>query len=211
MPMTTTQRFQIGDRVIHPTKPEWGVGIIATTAMTDHEGAPCQRLTIRFDRAGLKTISTAFANLKPATDAPNSPVSTHETPKASANDAISPLADADEKQVLRIMTALPDNATDPFASPADRLRATLALYRFEPTGGSLIDWAAAQSALADPLSRFNRHQLEEFFHTFARNLDTHLSKLVRQANTVEQSELVQIAQSAPPAGQRALQRLHRPR
>ena len=177
--------------------------------MTDHEGTPCQRLAIRFDRAGLKTISTGFVDLKPATDQPLS--TNREIPKASANDSISPLADADEKQIREIMTRLPGSATDPFASPADRLRATLALYRFEPTGAPLIDWAAAQSALADPLSRFNRHQLEEFFSTFARNLDTHLSKVVREANTVPRNELVQIAQSAPPRGQQALQRLHRPR
>lgn len=209
--MTTTpaQKFQIGDRVIHPFKPEWGVGIVSTTAMTDHEGTPCQRLAIRFDRAGLKTISTAFVDLQIATDQPLS--ASRETPKASANDSISPIHGVDEKEARAIMTKLPDAATDPFASAADRLRATLALYRFEPTGAPLIDWAAAQSALADPLSRFNRHELEEFFADFSRNLDKHLSKVVREANTVERSELVQIAQSAPPRGQSALQRLHRPR
>ena len=102
-------------------------------------------------------------------------------------------------------------------------RAALALLALHPLwvhqaiGGSAVTlqtfWLAlaAQSALADPLSRFNRHQLEEFFSTFARNLDTHLSKVVREANTVPRNELVQIAQSAPPRGQQALQRLHRPR
>jgi len=209
VPTTPAQRFQIGDRLLHPLKPEWGVGIVSTTAMTNHQGTPCQRLAIRFDRAGLKTISTAFVRLQPATDQPLS--GNRETPKASANDSISPLEGADDRQARALMTRLPDSAANPFASPADRLRATLALYRFEPTGATLIDWAAAQSALADPLSRFNRHQLEEFFHAFARNLDTHLSKVVRDANTVPRDELVQIAHSAPPRGQQALQRLHRPR
>ena len=209
MPTTPARKFQIGDRVIHPAKPEWGVGIVSTTAMTDHEGTPCQRLAIRFDRAGLKTISTGFVDLQTATNQPLS--GNRETPKATANDSISPLEGADEKQARDIMTRLPGAATDPFASPADRLRATLALYRFEPTGAPLIDWAAAQSALADPLSRFNRHQLEEYFDGFARNLSQHLSKVVREANTVPRDELVQIAQSAPPRGQQALQRLHRPR
>ena len=209
MPTTPARKFQIGDRVIHPSKPEWGVGLVSTTAMSEHEGSPCQRLAIRFDRAGLKTISTGFVDLQTATDQPLS--SNRETPKASANDTISPLEGADEKQTREIMSRLPDAATDPFSTPAKRLRATLALYRFEPSGGSLIDWAAAQSALADPLSRFNRHQLEEYFHAFARNRSQQLSKVVQEANTVSRDELVQIAQSAPPLGQQALQRLHRPR
>ncbi len=206
--MTPITRFQLGDRVIHPAKPEWGVGIISSAAMSDHEGKSCQRLGIRFDRVGLKTISTAFVDFSLASD---SRVGSVEAPKASVNDSISPLAGLTEKEAGQHMSSLPESATDPFASPAERLRATLALFRFEPAGGSLIDWAAAQSALADPLSRFNRPQLEEFFHGFSRNLQAHLSKVVRDANTVGRDELVQIAQSAPPRGQQALQRLHRPR
>jgi hypothetical protein len=46
---------------------------------------------------------------------------------------------------------------------------------------------------------------------FEKNLRKHLSQVVRDANNVPAAELVAIAKSAPPAAQRALQKLHRPR
>jgi hypothetical protein len=109
------------------------------------------------------------------------------------------------------MTAIPDDAVDPFQTDAARLRAVLGLYRFEPTPGSLIDWAAAQSGLSDPLSHFSRHELEEYFGDFQRNLDKALGKAVADAAKVPAAELRTIAQNAPPLGQRALQALHRRR
>ena len=104
-----------------------------------------------------------------------------------------------------------EDAVDPFQTPAARLKSCLGLYRFEGTAGSLIDWAAAQSRLSDPLSRFSRHELEEYFTDFRRNLDKALAKCVQDAARVEPAELRAIAQGAPPAGQRALQALHRRR
>src|SRR5262245_5175983 len=59
-----------GDSVIHADKPEWGSGEVLIAEQGIHEGKPCQRLTIRFTRAGMKTLSTAFANLKSAADSP---------------------------------------------------------------------------------------------------------------------------------------------
>jgi len=199
-------KFALGDRVVHANKPEWGSGAVSAASATTHEGTPCQRLTIRFDRAGLKTISTAFAPIERATE-----VAEALKPKIEAHHEPLPIASAGHRELLDIMTKIPDKARDPFATPAQRLEATLSLYRFEGTGGSLIDWAAAQSGLADPLSRFNRHELEDYYRMFEMNLRKHLSKVVHDANTVPAPELVRLAQSAPPAAQRALQRLHRPR
>lgn len=206
MNATTPEKFSIADRVIHPGKPEWGVGTVATASATSQDGVACQRLAVRFDRAGLKTLTTAFVQLRRATQA--APVADEHDPFAPPNPSGVP---DDPREARRMMAALPDEATDPFLSPGARLRGVLALYRFEPTGGSLIDWAAAQSRLADPLSRFSRHELEEFFSDYRRNLDKALSKAVADASRVEAAELRAIAQQAPPAGQRALQALHRRR
>ncbi len=200
------ERFKIGDRVIHASKPEWGSGAVTAASGIIHEGLACQRLTIRFDRAGLKTISTAFAKIKPASQVANA-----LKPMMEEHHAPLPIASAGHRQILEIMTTLPENARDPFATPAQRLETTLSLYRFDATGGSLIDWAAAQSGLPDPLERFNRHELEDFYRMFEMNLRKHLGKVVREANTVPANELVRIAKSAPPAAQLALQRLHKPR
>lgn len=208
MTATAEHKFSIADRVIHPGKPEWGVGTVATTSSIVHEGTPCQRLAIRFDRAGLKTITTAFVALQQATKSASiASDAENPLPAAASDDAVP----QDAMAARRLMSSLPDAATDPFASPASRLRAIVNLYRFEPTGGSLIDWAAAQSKLADPLSRFNRHELEEFFSDFKRALDSALRKSVREATKVDPAELRDIASKAPPAGQRALQEMHRRR
>ncbi len=201
-----TLKFSLGDRVIHAGKPEWGSGIISAASATTHEGQPCQRLTIRFDRTGLKTVSTAFANIQLA-----SQVAHAIKPMIEEHHAPLPISSAGHREILEIMTQIPENARDPFATPAQRLEATLSLYRFEGTGGSLIDWAAAQCGLADPMERFNRHELEDFYRLFQMNLRSHLSKVVKDANTVPVKELVRIRDSAPPAAKIALQNLHRRR
>jgi hypothetical protein len=261
MTTATQDKFQIGDRVLHPGKPEWGVGTVASAAGAVHEGAQCQRLGIRFDRAGLKTISTAFVSLRRASKVDS--VLSETKPLAEAErfsgsgsgsggggamlgafssgsgggarsergfggggggggggasgerDPFGPPPahglPADPRELRRKMTAIPDDAVDPFQTDAARLRAVLGLYRFEPTPGSLIDWAAAQSGLSDPLSHFSRHELEEYFGDFQRNLDKALGKAVADAAKVPAAELRTIAQNAPPLGQRALQALHRRR
>jgi hypothetical protein len=232
MTATAEHKFQIGDRLIHPGKPEWGVGTVASASGTVHEGQPCQRLAIRFDRAGLKTISTAFVSFRraaaanaitePKPESKPEPARPGLRPAASPPRSGSPEPDpfapppasgipADPREVRRKMAAVPDDAVDPFQTPAARLRSVLNLYRFEPTPASIIDWAAAQSGLSDPLSHFSRPELEEYFSDFQRNLDKALSKAVADASGVDPAELRSIAQSAPAAGRRALQSLHRRR
>ena len=207
---TEVQRFQMGDRVVHSSKPEWGVGIVSTSSMGDHEGTPCQRLVIRFDRAGLKTVSTAFAKIELAGDRVGT-VPEKESPLAQSQGDSNPILKGSIREIQQIMTSVPDAAKDPFATPAQRLKATLALYRFTDSGGALLDWAVMQSGLSDPLSKFTRHELEDFFGFFEKILWKHLGKMVREARDVPASELVQIRDSAPLAGQQALQRLHRSR
>ncbi|MAO24867.1 MAG: hypothetical protein CMJ35_13305 [Phycisphaerae bacterium] len=199
-------RFKIGDQVVHSGMPEWGKGTVVSAGATSHEGKACQRLSVRFSRAGLKTVMTGVAPIEAAGE-----VAEVLKPKDDGHHDPLPIASAGHKELLEIMTRVPDRARDPFASPAQRLRATLDLYKFTGEGGGLVDWAAAQSGLADPLSRFNRHELEDYYRMFEKNLRKHLSQVVRDANNVPASELVQIAKSAPPAAQRALQKLHRPR
>lgn len=207
---TEIQRFQMGDRVVHSSKPEWGVGIVSTTSMGEHEGGPCQRLVVRFDRAGLKTVSTAFAKIELAGDRVGV-VTEKESIKARDDGAANPVLKATGRELQDIMLKIPDAATDPFATPAQRLKATLSLYRFSNSGGALIDWAVMQSGLSDPLTKFTRHELEDFFGFFEKILWKHLGKMVKEARDVPATELVQIRDSAPLAGQQALQRLHRSR
>lgn len=192
--------FQFGDRVLHAEKPEWGEGLVTEAVGAVQDGKACQRVTVRFERAGVKTLSTAYANLKPADTAP-------VIQEALTNSAAEWLGDLGAKQAQEVMSRLPESATDPFASLEARLKATLGLYRFSAVGGPLIDWAAAQSGLKDPLSRFNRHELEEYYRRFEMARDAHLKKLAAEAQRADPSMLARLAPAAPPAARNALRRV----
>jgi hypothetical protein len=181
-----------GDKVVHKGRPEWGVGEITMVDRDTQDGQPCQRLSIRFARAGLKTLSTAFATLGPADDQPA---------LASQNGWLPPPSDENDQEV---MTRLPEPATDPFLPLAARLKNSVGLYRFSGSGASLIDWAATQSGLSDPLSRFNRHELEQFFERFRVNLDGHVRKLAGDLKRTDPGAVSAAIASAPPDAQRVL-------
>ncbi len=217
--------WSISERVVHTGKPEWGAGEIKVATRTTQDGRPCQLLQIRFDRAGLKTISTAFANLIPAEDAAAfsaeplvAPGSMNGNNPGNGNGARHGQSKEDEfaarlmgepgnADIKQKMSRLPDTATDPFTTTQARFSATLALYRFAPTGGSLLDWAAMQSGLADPMSRFNRHELEKFFESFVIVRDNHLRKIAAEMRKQDPSAVGTLAKQAPPAAQQALRRL----
>lgn len=198
--MTTTQ-FAFGDRIIHTGRPEWGEGVVTAAQPATQDGKPCQRVTVRFDRVGIKTLSTALAPLQ-RKDA------THEIHAALANAREGEwLSEVGSKQVQEIMTRLPERAVDPFASLESRLKATLELFRFAPTGGALIDWAAAQTGLKDPLARFNRHDLEEFFTRFAIARDQHLKRLLAEGKKQDPQMVARVTSAAPREAQLVVRRL----
>jgi hypothetical protein len=102
------------------------------------------------------------------------------------------------------MRRLPEATLDPFRSIDGRLEATFALFRFEPTGRGLVDWAVAQTGLDDPLSRFNRHELESFFERWRGERDAHLGRLLAEAPPGTADRLLG---GAPPAARRAVKRV----
>lgn len=191
--------FTKGDSIVHAGKPEWGAGKVLSAESYLHEGKPAQRLSIRFDRAGTKSISTAFADLRPASDMPRL-LEAPEEPDPIAQAALT-------ANVEELMTRLPDRATDPFSSLRSRLTATLDLYRFTETGGALLDWAAIQTGLKDPLSRFNRHELEQWFVKFKIELDNHLRKLLKDVRKQEPGTIEAVVAGANPAGRAAVRRV----
>lgn len=206
-----------GDRVVHGAKPEWGLGEVLQTQAAAQDGLACQQLTVRFDRAGIKTISTAFADLRPANPAfaevaaavtvlvpetrakgpapsvPESEAAAEEPPLGGANP-------------LEVMTRLPESVTDPFLPLRKRVHAAVTLYRFGETPSGLLDWAAIQTGLKDPLSRFNRHQLEEYFGRFRGALDQQLRKLLKDLRKQDPGYLAEVQGAASPAGKQALRR-----
>lgn len=120
--------------------------------------------------------------------------------------ASSRIEDMDPEAAAHLMVSLPGPTRDPFTTIDARLAATLDLYRFEPTGASLIDWAAIQSGLADPLSLFTRQRLESLFLLFVAERDAHLKRLAPDARQLGSEKLASLARAAPEAGRRALAR-----
>lgn len=214
----TRRDWSKGDTVLHSLRPEWGAGEVLVAEATVHDGRPCQKLTIRFSRAGTKTISTGFVELRHASQGPRlpeppEPLAPPPPPAPSGHLAqaapleIDPLVLRDQQRAVgEALTALPDPATDPFSSMRSRLAATLDLYRYSATGGSLLDWAAVQTGLKDPLSRFNRHELEQWFSRFQMELDSHLRKLLREARRQEPAMVEELLAQAPQPARAAARR-----
>lgn len=196
----TARTWKVGDRVGHAGRPEWGQGEVLSAEPSTQDGKPCQRVTVRFDRGGTRSLSTAFAELR------------EWCPAAHDDAAQSHTADVlglngSRRDYEEAMTRLPEPATDPFRPLKARLSATLGLYRFGPEGASLIDWAAMQSGLKDPMTRFNRHELEGLFRRFQGALDAHLRKLVLDSRKQDPAALAEALAGAPPAARNALRRL----
>jgi len=194
------REWKLGERVYHAGRPEWGAGEVRSAEGTVQDGTKCQRLTIRFDRAGVKTLTTAFADLRPADQMSRLEA---EVPDEGAGwlekaEAVNPVAK---------MTELPEVATDPFRTKRARMEATLGLYRFTAGGASLLDWACMQSGLKDPLSRFSRHELEQYFERFKQALDAHLKRLVVEMKREDPAGLAEFAAAAAPPARQALKRM----
>jgi hypothetical protein len=187
----TESRWESGDRVVHTARPEWGVGKVLDATSLRQDGQDVQRLTIRFDRAGTKTLSTAVAKLAQADTMPVEVLSRSEA------DPTDPFTAVDRGALLAKLAALPEDATDPFATRRRRIEATVALYRFDGRGTSLLDWAAAQTGFADPLSTFSRHELEESFAKYRAARDAHLKKLVLDAAKNERAVLSGLGAKVP--------------
>lgn len=208
--------FKPDDKVRHATQPGWGVGVVLTAQRAVHEGKACQRLTVRFDHAGKKTISTAFADLRPvegsAVAAPEGAVevvpagSRRPAPgvrAAAASRAEAPSADV----VRRRLVGLAEELSDRFRPLEARLRETALAYRFDPRTGELLDWAVAQAGVRDPLSYFSRHELEQLFETYRVHLDRHLRSLLDECR-VSRVDPGPILGSGPPSVQQALRRIN---
>ena len=191
------RQWTFGDRVVLRQRPEWGTGVITQTQTAEHEGDPCQRLTVRFERAGIKTLSTAIAELAEAAE-------NREMETRTSNGGW--LAELEGGGAEARMIELPDSVRDPFRTLGARLEETIGLFRFDASARSLLDWAAAQSGLKDPLAQFNRHELEELFRRFSMNRAEHLRSLAQELKRTDPNLLTQLASRMPSDARQVLRR-----
>jgi len=118
------------------------------------------------------------------------------------------LADLEKRNPEDVMLDIPEEAKDPFRSIWDRLQASLDLYRFTKTQRGIFDWAIAQSGLEDPLTRFNRQELETFFNRWMRIRDQHLLAVLIDAEKKDAERAKRMLASAPAEAQQAMRRLY---
>jgi hypothetical protein len=226
-----TQTFSKGDSVIHTGKPEWGPGDVLSAEGHMHEGKSFQRLSIRFSRAGLKTISTAFAELKLATRDVVPPVpqpmphssghartgggglgsvavaSAPASPATREPSLTAVLMGEDNRTPIEALQQVPEAAIDPFLSLTERLKAMLATYRFADSPAGLIDWAVIQTGMKDPFTKFSRHALEVQWERFRITMDNHLKKLLPQVRKAAPQEMAAIIAASGHAAKQAVRRV----
>jgi hypothetical protein len=184
--------------VVHPRRLEWGQGVVEQASSITHEGQPAQRVVVVFEDYGRVTINTAVAPLisKEAAGKMDNRLSERHPHGGAAAVAGGSgwLGKLEAKSAQDPLRRLPAAMTDPFESELARLRATVESFRFgddpsrHPRG--LIEWATAQSGLSDPLSQYNRHELEEAYRWFQRTRDEHLRGLVDQLARMGEREAV---------------------
>lgn len=188
--------YQVGDRVVHQTRPEWGQGTVRQAQPIRHDDQPAQRLVVDFSRHKRVTLNSAVAPLRPAQADQTQPDTPEKHSHMSTTNTSSDqgwLAQLEQAQTGgHELWDLPEATTDPFASLADRIQATLDTYRFSTDPKSLIDWAAVQTGLKDPLSKYTRHELEQAFPRFTRDRDKHLKELIWQAKKGSPDTLKQV-------------------
>ena len=204
-----TQTIEFGDRVRHPKFPEWGSGAVIKVEQTPINGEPTTRVTVRFSSAGLKSF---VGNQLPlellSTD--------HEMPgdKIGTRPAISDVEDLErsgltqavEQKLLEIMHVIPMACRDPFNTAEHRLRRTFELFKYDMSGRGLMEWAMAQTGMDDPLTRFSRTELEEFFKEYSHELNRHLAKLLSEMHE-EKATVDRLLSEAPMRAKRAVQRI----
>jgi hypothetical protein len=202
----TAIAFKMGDKVRSSKRPEWGEGSVMKLEAITFQGKTDQRIFVRFAAVGMKTLLASAADLIPADGsgddvltAIHRPTTLTDVEKAKEGGW---LGEIDRRGPEAVMTSLPPAATDPFLSLRKRLENTIGLYRFD---GKLIDWAVAQSGVTDPMTRFNRNQLEQFWQRWKFALDAHLISLLGEAR--RDPDALQAAMAkATPAAQRAVQK-----
>ncbi len=190
-------QYEFGDRVRLIPRPEWGIGSVTRVETVPVKGEPTQRLTVRFPNAGLKILKAEVAQLERieaeavSEDAPVDRISSID--RIAEDEMMAGLAD---RKLKEVMLAMPEACRDPFRTIEARVQSTLDLYRFDQCGRGLMEWAVIQTGLDDPLSRFNRHELEQHYDRWACERDAHLNKLLREAREagVNVDSLVSAAQ-----------------
>jgi hypothetical protein len=201
--------IEFGDRVTHPKFPEWGSGAVIKVENTAVNGEVTKRITVRFTHAGLKKFVGDAIPLDVMLDAHAMPGDREcKRPAIAEVEDLerSGLRQAVDQKLEEIMFNIPLACRDPFNTLDHRLRRTFALYKYDLSGKGLMEWAMAQTGMDDPLTRFNRTELEDYFKQYSFLLKQHLAKLLRELQG-DKVTLKQLLDEAPEGARRAVSKL----
>ena len=195
--------YRQGDELKLCSRPEWGTGKVTKVEHLTRDGERDQRLWVKFPNVGMKTILAGVAEIERVGE-PRAQDDDHSFAAREMSHESGWLGEIMKDRPEEAMTSLPPECSDPFTSIRKRLERTISLFRFDGTSSSLIDWAIAQTGLDDPLSRFNRHELEAFFDLWRRARDARARDLVDEARR-SGDNVGDLLKNAPAAAKSVLQ------
>ena len=188
--------FSFGDVVRHGSRPEWGAGHVTKVEPSSYEGKPVCRLTVRFESAGMKTLSVPPAPIQlDSSDEGDSNDCDNENTLQSIDKMASQFGVDIEVKIKEFMSKLPESCRDPFKTSVEKFKETAQLYRFDESPHGLLDWSRAQTSLEDPMTRFNRMELESFYETWKKVRDSYFKKL--SLELVDSEDFKNVIEAAP--------------
>ena len=202
--------YKKGDRVRHPSRPEWGSGVVTKIETVTQDRGTDLRLWVRFSLIGEKTFLASVAGLEVVDDQGVSN-SVHARPTLDSlhvNGDGGWLGSISKSIPEELMTSLSGEANDPFIPLQKRADFIIKLYRFDGSPARLIEWAVVQSGIDDPLSRFNRQEIEQFYKRWLFNLEAQTKKLLADLRR-DGIRIETLMTGAPPLAQRTIPRLQR--
>lgn len=186
----------LGSKVRNAARPEWGVGMVLRIQRTQSHGQSAHRVSIQF-ATGHRTLLVPPARLIAAGPEPER--------RAGWIDGLGKTTLDDR------LRKLPDQVTQVFGSPRERLAAVLPLYDVGSEPAALLRWAGSQTGVRDPLSHWTRDELLVALGDFCNERDAYLRNVAALLKQKEGPAALQDVLDAIPAGRRqsVLAALHR--
>ena len=178
----------VGTTVRSASRPEWGEGKVLRVQSVAGGNQPPFRVSIQF-KSGHRTMVVPPAKLI---------LPTEELDRESG--WLDKLGHGTADDRLR---ALPESAVDVLAGPQGRLAAVLPLFAYEGSPDGLVTWARRQTDVADPLTHWNRDELEAAFAIFCRERDALFRARAAELKMKEGPEALRAALDELPAALKA--------
>jgi hypothetical protein len=149
----------VGEQVVNPLRPEWGVGTVLRVQSTTVSGSPQHRVSVQF-ATGHRVLVAPPARLA--------------TPEPEAQRKAGWLDEIAGQTLDDRLVELPAELREFLGTPAQRIVAMAPLYAHDETPESLIKWARRQANVADPLTHWTRDELLIAFRAFCMERDSAL-------------------------------------